>query len=163
MTRMASGRSGPLGWVGKALGSATAIVFLGGAAVTALAMAAPLNAAERFDYDGVRVEAFVRESLVDMGLVAQFKNFSGRTLERCFFAVEGEPNFEGRTSYGPVIVAMQLHPNQLIDVGWIELDNKWLLLPNDVFYLRCDNYSETSWTVPGDRAFYVEKWRQSYR
>lgn len=162
MTRMA-GRSRPSERIGKALRSVMAIALLGGAVSTALAMTGPLNAAERFDYDEVRVEAFVRESLVDMGLVAQFKNFSGQTLERCFFAVEGEPNFEGRTSYGPVIVAMQLYPNQLIDVGWIELDNKWLLLPNDVFYLRCDNYSETSWTVPGDRAFYVEKWRQSYR
>ena len=84
MTGTRTGKVVTRGRIGVMLRHAAQIGTLLGVALIALVSSLPTSATERFDYDDVRVEAFVRDSLVDMGLVAQFKNFSGQTLERCF-------------------------------------------------------------------------------
>lgn len=135
--------------------------------VAALALTASLTlttalaqAQERFNYGGVH--AATRPSLVDLGQVVVLQNRNAVTLRNCYFAVEGKPNAQNRTHYGPIFLTAAFRPGETLEVGWMELEGNWLLLPDDATYLRCDNLPETQWTLSGNRQAYINKIRNTY-
>ena len=131
------------------------------ALTTSLALTPSLtDARERFNYGGVY--ASTRPSLVDLGQVVAFQNQYPVTLRNCYFAVEGKSNLHNRTHYGPIFLTAAIQPGEALEVGWIELQGNWLLLPDDVVYLRCDNVSEDKWTLSGNRQAYINKIKATY-
>lgn len=134
----------------------TALTLTAALALTA----SPIQARERFNYGGVH--ATTRPSLVDLGVVVGFQNRYSVALRNCYFAVEGSSNLHGRTSYGPIFLTTAFQPGQTLEVGWLELESRWLPLPDDVVYLRCDNLQETQWTLSGNRQAYINRLKTTY-